>query len=336
MRELKISAARQDRSLLISAEDKMGLAFNYLGAGAWQKALDVFQTYSNRPVFMGNGGLWGRPFTPVLTYNEAAYCRKKLGLPNESDPREFDMGKPLVCLHQPSKIAVVSDGLWIGIGDQLVHLNFDLQTNLTVGLPISGSAPITCLCIGSSNLWIGTDGDGLVEVDKATRKCRQLTEKDGLMMDHISSLFLDHGLLWIGYGHQSGGGLGQLDIVSRRLKSFTRSLLASAGVQNNPSGDQAPAQKEQPPHRLVFAITTSPDGVIWLLGDGSPLREYRPREDVWSTPTDVRDDCLAADSERLFLGRYDSQYDHGLERNKSCELGVRVLNFKDGQSRSFN
>src|SRR5690349_17928220 len=101
----------------------MGLAYNFLRAESWQKALEVFQSYSNRPVVMGNAGLWGPAFTVVLTSSQAAECRKKLGLPLLIDPREFDLGKACLSPHsrQPYYDTVTflaeSDGLWIALND---------------------------------------------------------------------------------------------------------------------------------------------------------------------------------------------------------------------------
>ena len=70
------------------------------------------------------------------------------------------MGKPLLCLCSPSTFLADDNGLWIGIGGKLLHLDFDLKTNLAVNLPMDASVPITALCLTSSNLWIATSGEG--------------------------------------------------------------------------------------------------------------------------------------------------------------------------------
>ena len=332
---LLIRAASQNRSFSVDNEDKMGLAFSYLGAQEWQKALEIFQGYSNRPVLMGNGGLWGKAFTPVLTRKEVAYCQKKLGLPVASDPREFEMGNPCVCLHEPSVFATTPDGLWIGIGNQLMQLDFDLKTNLTVRLPIEGAAALTRLCIGPTNIWIGTAGEGLIEVNKATRMCRRLTEKDGLMMDYITALHLAKDTLWIGYGNKSGGGLGRLDGSTGRIVSYARSLLNKPNLQERTDNGRVIGSGEIPPGKLIFGITTSPTGEIWVMGHDAGLRRFKPQEEVWETIEKVGGGCLAADSERIFLGQDRSQLDYGGQLNAACELGVHVMNLKNGQSRKF-
>ncbi|MBI3853812.1 MAG: hypothetical protein HY298_26605 [Verrucomicrobia bacterium] len=332
---LLIHAAGKNPGLSVGNEDKMGLAFSYLGAQEWQKALEVFQGYSNRPVLMGNGGLWGKAFTPVLTRKEVAYCQKKLGLPVASDPREFEMGDACFCLHEPSVFATTPDGLWICIGDQLMQLDFDLKTNFTIRLPIEGSTAITRLCPGSTNIWIGTAGEGLIEIDKATRQCRRLTVKDGLMMDYITELHLAKDTLWIGYGHGPSGGLGRLDVSTRRIVSYTRSLLDKPNLQGRSDNGHLIGSRELPPGKLVFGITTSPNGEIWVLGHGAGLRRYKPQDETWETIEKVGGGCLVADSERIFLGQDRSQLDYDGRLNATCELGVHVMDLMNGQLRKF-
>lgn len=333
-KELKVRAAREYPGISVDGEDKMGLAFCYLRAELWQKAIEAFESYSNRPALMGNGGIWGKAFTPVFPSKEVAYCRDKLRMPLMIDPREFKMGEPCVPLHNLSTIAVDANGLWIGIGDRLMHLNFDLQTNFTVRLPIS-RAPITRLCLGSSNVWVGTAGEGLIQMDRATHECQCLTEKDGLLMDHISELHLAHDTLWIGYGNASGGGFGRIELSSRRITSFTRSLVDGASISARLPNSRVSGTSEQPPNRRVFAIATSSDENIWLLGSNASLRRYHLRDDRWETISETGGVCMLADAEHLFLGQYQSQLDFGPPPKTPPELGVRVMNFKDGQSRNL-
>jgi hypothetical protein len=169
-----------------------------------------------------------------------------------------------------------------------MHLDFDLQTNFTAAILAANAAPITVLCVGASNLWIGTGGGGLIELDKATRQTRTFTEKDGLLMDYVSALQLDGNTLWIGYGNEAKGGLGQLDLGSGRFTSFTASLWGKPGVA-------------RPPARRVTAIQTLASGDLWCLA-GSTLFGCRPAENRWE-PEPARKNvwasCYALDHERL-------------------------------------
>jgi hypothetical protein len=228
-------AAAYTNAVSFADGDKLALAFGYKAAERWKEALDIFGSYSNLPVEMSSSGPWGEAFQPVLTSKEARFCREKLGLPKSIDPREFEMGTNCLCMHSPSSFATDPDGLWLAIGSQLIHLDYGLATNFMVTLPISPGTSINCLCIGSSNLWIGTDGEGLVEVDKRSRSITRYSDKEGLMSDVINSLCKGSESLWIGYGMKNGpvgydvsrmqgGGLGQFDLARHQFHSFTPSL----------------------------------------------------------------------------------------------------------------
>jgi hypothetical protein len=286
----------------LSDDDKMGLAFSYLEAEAWRPALDIFQSYSDRPVRRGFSGNSKDAFMPVFTGKQANFCRVKLGLPVERDPREFAMGTNCLCLHTPSVFQVDADGLWVGIGGQLLRLGFDLKTNFIVMLPIEGDVVVSVLCPGTSNLWIGTGGAGLIEFDKNSRQCRRLTVKDGLMMGSISALLLAGDDLWIGYGSTEGGGLGRLDLATRVPKSFTLSLAAGADVHRHPTGNMAFEQPDKPPHRKIQALASSPDGEIYFATEEHPLRRYRPLENTWSACPLGSGSCVVAGTKRLFAG----------------------------------
>src|SRR5205823_3637353 len=131
---------------------------------------------------------------------------------------------------------------------KLSHLGFDLHTNKTSQLPISADAPITCLCIGPQRLWVGTAGEGLIEHDKLTGASRLLTEKDGLLINYISSLCLHDDTLWIGYGRERAGGLGRFDLPTGKITALTPSLPSDA--LETASFDPA----DGPPRRSVFAL----------------------------------------------------------------------------------
>lgn len=317
---------------ILSDEDKMSLAFGYKAAGRWQDALKAFESYGNLPVSMGGSGPWGRAFTVVLTSREAAECRKHLGVPTPSDPREFDMGKALLCLHashrnevefhlqQVGAIAATADGLWIGFGGKLMRMDASLGTNLVTALPIDDTTPITCACLTPSEIWLGTHGEGLIGCDLASHKCIQLTVRDGLLMDFIMSLQFIGDALWIGYGGSygapSGGGLGKLDLRTRKSTSFTASLAADRGAER------------KPPRVPVTAITAGAGEDVWFIA-GNHLRRYRSRADEWEPPSLFElTDALAFHAEDLLVGL-------GPDFGSSTAFGLRVLGSKEGQWKRF-
>lgn len=253
--------------------DKIGvnLALSYVRLQQWAKALPIFESYSNHAVISwvsGNGTL-------VLTDKEAARCRAKLGLSPVSDPREFQVHDTCLPFPSPWVFTVDDVGLWIAGPDQLLHLDFNLKTNVAVDLPSPSTFP-TCVSTGGSQVWIGTQNAGLFEYDKATRDFRHLTQNNGLLMDEIACLHLSGTTLWIGYGAvgDSDGGVGKLDLPTHQLTSFSRSL-------------KAPGRQEQPPAGSVISIVDGAPGELWLLTADFGLHRYRVEDQVWESPQHV-------------------------------------------------
>ena len=330
----------------IKDDDKLGLAFAYVGSREWQKALEIFETYSNRPVQMGNTGPWGQMFSLVFPGKQVEYCRLKLGLAAENNSKEFSMGKPLLCLCSPSTFIADADGLWIGIAGKLMYLDFELKTNLVVNLPMDAGTPITEICVSPDNVWIGTGGDGLIVFDKHSQKCSRYSTADGLLMDKIFSMNLTENVLWIGYGtkfndmgvnymeqdtgRSGAGGLGQLDLSSRKFKSFTLSMKEGTEALKYTSGNMVLESASNPPRRAVRAVRADTRGNIWFATDLHPLRSYRPGENVWTGINDVRwCTFLTSDTENLYVG----QYWNSMGTDGTGPLGVSVMNIKNGQWR---
>jgi hypothetical protein len=324
-------------------EKRVALGYAYMNVGRWQAAVEIFDSFSNMPVSLNSEWPWGNSCVPVLTGVEANYCRKKLGLPVVRDPREFEMGKAAIYLCTCSSFAVDGNGLWAGINDRLVRLDFNLETNLEVILPKDFSTPVTAICVGPSTLWIGTDGNGLIEFDKATRQCRRFTVQDGLMMNEISCAQLSGNTLWIGYGHQvtpgwgnggrlDSGGIGFLNLSSHQFVSFTPSLINGAEAFKYTSGNMYVEPPERPPRRAVTAFAAGTAGDVWFFTDESALRHFQQASNTWDAVYPVRGGCcLATDVEGLYAGKFYSV----LGKAKSGPLGLTAFNFRNGQWRSF-
>jgi hypothetical protein len=339
MLEGRQRAASQDKTApyiyQFENEDKIALAYAYLGLERWQQARDLFETFSNQPVFMCHRGPWGAGLNTVLSGQAAAVCAQKLGqAPATLGAHEFEMGQACFCLCSPSASVVDESGLWIGIDNKLLHLDFDLKTNLEVVLPKHYDTPICAICLASSTVWIATDGEGLIEFDKTSRQCHRLTEKDGLLMNRIASLNLAGPNLWIGYGRRtyafrgmgmSGeGGLGRLDLSTRQFASFTPPL----ADRRAPRLEAA----DKPTRHPVIVLAQGGEDDVWFVTEenGTRLRRYRTRDNTWEAGPQTAS-SLAADSTRLFLGQFWS-YEGG---DKSDQLGVRILDFKDGKWRTL-
>ncbi len=294
MKELGIREASRERPGFVDAADNMKLAFCYFRMEAWQKALDIFQSFSNRPVAMGSDGFWGRAFVPVLTGDWANQCRLKLGLVPLHDPRHFRLQTNCVCLHTPSAFVTDDTGMWIGTGHRLMRLDFELHTNAVIELPVGLSASITSMAVGLSNVWVGTDGTGLVEFDKSNRKCRSIRERDGLLMDSIAALHPTPGALWIGYK----SGVGQLDLQSGQVRSFMPPLALGTD-----KGTSDPLNA--PPRETVRGIGTGLPGELWTWAANKGVQRYLSTKDSWEThPKENGSEvsAFAVDEERVVQG----------------------------------
>jgi hypothetical protein len=318
----------------IGDEGKIALGFAYMKVERWKDALDIFDSFGKMPVLMTTDGPWGNRNQPVLTSQEADYCREKLGLAVVRDPREFQMRKTPVALCNCSTFAIDETGLWAATGNQLLRLDFELKTNLIVDLPKDADTRITTLDIGPDNIWIGTEGSGLIEVDKVSKQCRRLTVNDGLMMDEISSTCLSGDALWIGYGYKwepgwgsgkQAGGIGFLNLLSHQIVSFTPPLNEGAGKQSH----LAPVI--QPPRSAVTAIAVGTGKDVWFFTEGMSLLRYQSESNTWGVFPQVFSGCccLAANAEHLYTG----QFDYIIGSTRSGTFGVNVVNLRDGQCR---
>jgi len=294
-------------------QEMIKLAYAYMGAQRWKDALDIWETFSGKPVVPIGTGPWGTGGVPVLTDTLTAYCREKLGLPQQRNPRRFNLGQSCMHIGPYSSFAADPEGLWVAVPAQLIRLDFDMKTNFVIELAIDPHTSITCVLVDADKIWLGTDGAGLVEVDISTRKCRRLTEADGLMMDHIQCLHRKGDALWIGYGSKIGGGLGQLHLPSRKLRSFMSSLAAGASVE--------------PPRKPVSSITSTPDSNVLVLISDFVWR-FNKSNDSWETiPQSVSEktECFAADSSRLVLGRSILQAEVEIEERHATSGGTNQV-----------
>ena len=313
-------------------KDRMSLAIAYLGTHEWDKALPVLQSFAGQPFSMSMDGPWGRGGTVLFTDHLADYCRKKLGLYVATNKSEFQLGKPVMQLCRDQVFTVDEEGLWTAAGDRLLHFDFELKTNLILNLPLENGAAVTTICPSPTNIWIGTDGYGLIEFDKATRKFRHLSEADGLLMGRIASLYLARNELWIGYGRKvrqgyqtREGGLGKIDIRTLKSTSFMPSLAKDPQMDKWSVGVSS-----GPPRSSVVAITESAPGEIWCLVQGPTALVYRYHSagESWNIPVNQVCTCLTRDSQHVFIGRYWNYF----REDRTGALGVSLFDYASTSS----
>ena len=89
---------------------------------------------------------------------------------------------------------------------------------------------------------------------------------------------------------------------------------------------------DRPTRRPVIVLAQGAEDDAWFITEdaGTRLRRYRTRGNTWEAGPQTSS-SLAADSKRLFLGQY-WNYTGG---DKGDQLGVRILDFKDGKWRTL-
>ena len=323
--QAKREAARNAPGIPFNEKDKVRLAFAYVPLERWRDALTIFEELGEKPVNMDRPGPWGGFRKLFLPAPAAAACRRKLALPSFEIANRFDFGSPCLCLHTPSSFAADQDALWVAAGGKLLQLGFNLATNLQVALPVDESVPITALCLGPDQIWIGTGGAGLVEYNKATGKCRLMTEAEGLLRNDIACLCRQEKALWIGCGQDTGGavgkdgGLARLDLAAGRLSAFTPSLPANpvASESRTPFIANWDPPNGPPAHALT-ALGGGLPGEVWMFVAGQGLRRYFSPSGSWSPLSrdlEGRVISFRSDNERLVAGLGFEQVVVGLEIN---------------------
>ena len=313
---------------------KIQFAFACLGLEEWQKALDTFETFGNRPILMEHRGPWGAPSFPVLTAGEVNYCRRKLGLPEQVDPREFVLGKPLWQWRVPPRLTADREALWIATEGELQRVAFDSAESAPVHIPLDTGDPITTLTAGPQQVWIGTESRGLLEVDRERKTTRKWTEADGLYLNSILALDLRGELLWIGYGSKTAGGLGYLNTRTGKCTTFPRSLSDGTEELRHRAGNLRPESTSTPTSRPVVALASGAMDDVWFQTDDHRLRRYQPNAATWdAVPHLAVRGILASNREQLFASGI--HYPGGADVDSDSMLGVAAMILTTGTWRNL-
>lgn len=283
-------------------DGKIIMGLEYYSHGQWEDALRIFQRYSNHPIIVQSTFRtddWVSLFQgPVLPGWYVADCERRLGRQPVRDPRQFLMENPLFELDRNSVFETDGAGLWIAGHGQLRHLNFHLDTDFQVSLPIADGTPIKCLWLDSSSIWLGTAGEGLLQVRKADHQSRRFTLQDGLLMNAITQLASDDQSLWIGYGDGDSGGLGRLGFASQQFTSFMPSLntnRSQTGLVADPL--------DGPPRHSVMNVAIQSTGEVLTLVTNKGLQRYCAASNSWETlPSQFTISSVAANDVYLVQG----------------------------------
>jgi hypothetical protein len=208
------------------------------------------------------------------------------------------------------------DGDRIWLTDGYAPFVYDQRDQSLTDLdwPAEVEANVSCICHDEKTVWWGTHGSGLVEMDKQSRRCRVYTEKDGLLLNRITALAVGQGRLWIGFGTKRVGGVGFLDLPSRRFTGMTPELELKSITNANVAS--LASWKDEPPHGPVLALSPTPAGDLWLYAGEEMvgMKFYSLAQNQWRTIKDCRDPgskCMVATSNYIAYGK--CNYASGLE-----------------------
>src|SRR6185369_16702643 len=105
------------------------------------------------------------------------------------------------------------------------------------------------------------------------------SEKDNLLLPQISSLAMTEDKLWIGFSHQTRGGIGYLDLRTRKFVGLTPNL-NMASLTNRVYPEMV-GICEMPPRCSVRALYATPSDELWFFGYG--VHSYSDRQKQWSS-----------------------------------------------------
>lgn len=190
-------------------------------------------------------------------------------------------------------VARTPDGLlWFATSNGLARLEGDrFRTWTHDDFPTVGALHTNALAAGTKpgELWLGTEGSGLVRFDYHTGEYETFREQDGLCDDNIGSLAMDHnGRLWIGTqsalacSFQDGsfapfplperGAKSVLDIATDNNGGVYMAALTDALLWAPPLSEQLQALTGLP--GLASAVLVDKDGAVFVGTTGSGVFQY--------------------------------------------------------------
>jgi tetratricopeptide (TPR) repeat protein len=261
----------------LEAAHKVRIGYVLVGAGRVEEAMAWFKDIPEPVVAMDSQGPWGPYPAFVIPENRVRACHRQLGRTMVEEPEFLDLPKAHLVPDRPFVFRPDGDRLWIATGNQLVEHPLGGGTSVTNLLGVPDDLLSTAMEQSGDTLWIATDGAGLVEFDKRTRKVRRRTSEDGLLFDRISALHLSPSgrELWIGYATKESGGVSRLSLDSGRIETFTPELVRSVP-------DVLPAERRGAPRRPVHALASFGDDRLWVGVDDLGLLELDRTAGSWT------------------------------------------------------
>lgn len=95
--------------------------------------------------------------------------------------------------------------LFIACRTTLYKYDTASQSTVEIKLPVPFNHPIIALEADDNNLWLGSDGDGLVQISRSGDLVRRYGENDGFPSASVTSLQMEAGRLLVGFSNHDSG-----------------------------------------------------------------------------------------------------------------------------------
>jgi len=150
---------------------------------------------------------------------------------------------------------------------------------------------VTTLFLREDDLWLGTDGGGIIQLSLKGELRGVYGIKDGLLMSSVRSFALFNNQLWIGFGSGTTGGIGYLDLKDGTYVGLTTVALLQA-AQERP---------EAPPIVPVTSIRTADKKTLWI-ATATALKRFDIDSAKWSTALPFAPTGLSVDKTFVAAG----------------------------------
>jgi len=125
--------------------------------------------------------------------------------------------------------------LWIGTYGAGVFTYTISNKKVNLKPTIFAPHVVTDILINGDNIWLTTQGEGLMVFNQRTKRGKKYTESNGLNSNYISSLALDKsGKIWI----SSNKGISKLNPMTKEIENFS----TQDGIQGREFADRAVAK----------------------------------------------------------------------------------------------
>ena len=241
----------------------------------WREALAEFEGITNKIIPAQYPGPWGGfPAVQVPT-DYATYCRRQLGETNAVSSWDKQLKKSLWFSNTKPQFVADARQAWIVTPTAIIDLDPESASTKTNSLNLPFELEVTHLAQSENQLWIGTDGFGLLAYNKQTRQIRQYLEKDGLLFNSISALHFDGGQLWVGCANGKLGGLCRFDPATALFKSYAPSLTPA---QTDPFSKDTNGPTRYP----IRAIGAESGGRLWVGSESFGWQRANPEKGSWN------------------------------------------------------